>query len=179
MRAMVLVEPRRPLELRELPDPRPQTGQVLLRVRACGVCRTDLHVANGDLPDPKLPLVLGHEIFGTVAALGTGVSRFRVGDHVGVPWLGWTCGECGSCRASRENLCDRATFTGYTLDGGYAERAVANAAFAFAMPEGFTDAEAAPLLCAGLIGYRTLVASGPAERLGIYGFGAAGALAAP
>src|SRR5256885_3761524 len=117
MRAMVLVEPRRPLELRELPDPRPQTGQVLLRVRACGVCRTDLHVADGDLPDPKLPLVPGHEIVGTVAALGTGVSRFRAGERVGVPWLGWTCGECPYCRANRENLCDRAAFTGYTLDG--------------------------------------------------------------
>ncbi|PYO34845.1 MAG: alcohol dehydrogenase [Gemmatimonadetes bacterium] len=178
MRAMLLDGPRRPLRLADLPEPEPGPGQILIAVTACGVCRTDLHVANGDLPDPKLPLVLGHEIVGTVAALGTGVSRFRVGDHVGVPWLGWTCGECGYCRASRENLCDRATFTGYTLDGGYAERAVANAAFAFAMPEGFTDAEAAPLLCAGLIGYRTLVASGPAERLGIYGFGAAGHLVA-
>src|SRR5438309_768943 len=173
MQVMLLEAPRRPLRLVEVPDPAPGPGQILIAVKACGVCRTDLHVASGDLPDPKLPLVLGHEIVGTVAALGTGVSRFQVGDHVGVPWLGWTCGECGYCRASRENLCDRATFTGYTLDGGYAERAVANAAFAFAMPEGLADAEAAPLLCAGLIGYRTLVASGPAERLGIYGFGAA------
>src|SRR2546427_3941156 len=178
MRAMLLDSPRRPLRLADLPEPEPGPGQILIAVKACGVCRTDLHVASGDLPDPKLPLVLGHEIVGTVAALGTGVSRFQVGDHVGVPWLGWTCGECGSCRASRENLCDRATFTCYTLDGGYAERAVANAAFAFAMPEGFTDAEVAPLLCAGLIGYRTLVASGPAERLGIYGFGAAGHIVA-
>ncbi len=178
MRAMLLDGPRRPLRLADLPDPAPGPGQILVAVKACGVCRTDLHVADGDLPDPKLPLVLGHEIVGTVAALGTGVSRFRVGDRVGVPWLGWTCGECGYCRASRENLCDRALFTGYTLDGGYAERAVANAAFAFAMPEGLADAEAAPLLCAGLIGYRTLVASGPAERLGIYGFGAAGHIVA-
>jgi len=178
MQVMLLEAPRRPLRLVEVPDPAPGPGQILIAVKACGVCRTDLHVANGDLPDPKLPLVLGHEIVGTVAALGTGVSRFQVGDHVGVPWLGWTCGECGYCRASRENLCDRATFTGYTLDGGYAERAVANAAFAFAMPEGLADAEAAPLLCAGLIGYRTLVASGPAERLGIYGFGAAGHIVA-
>ena len=147
-------------------------------MKACGVCRTDLHVADGDLPDPKLPLVLGHEIVGTVAAQGTGVSRFQLGDRVGVPWLGWTCGECAYCRAGRENLCDKATFTGYHLDGGYAEFAVANAAFAFPLPEGLGDTETAPLLCAGMIGYRALVATGPAERLGIYGFGAAGHIVA-
>jgi len=171
---MLLDGPRRPLRLADPPQPQPGPGQILIQVKACGVCRTDLHVADGELPDPKLPLVLGHEIVGTVAALGTGVSRFQLGDRVGVPWLGWTCGECGYCRGSRENLCDKAMFTGYHLDGGYAEFAVANAAFAFPLPEGLGDTETAPLLCAGMIGYRALVATGPAERLGIYGFGAAG-----
>ena len=174
MRAVLLERPRQPLLLAELPDPTPGPGQILIQVNACGVCRTDLHIADGDLPNPKLPLVLGHEIVGTVTALGSGVSRFHVGDRVGVPWLGWTCGECGYCRGGRENLCDKATFTGYNLDGGYAEFAVANAAFAFALPEGIGDTETAPLLCAGMIGYRALVATGPAERLGVYGFGAAG-----
>jgi alcohol dehydrogenase, propanol-preferring len=178
MRAILLDGPRRPLRLADPPQPKPGPGQILIQVKACGVCRTDLHVADGDLPNPKLPLVLGHEIVGTVAALGTGVSRFRAGDRVGVPWLGWTCGECGYCRGSRENLCDRATFTGYNLDGGYAEFTVANAAFAFPLPEGLGDTETAPLLCAGMIGYRALVATGPAERLGIYGFGAAGHIVA-
>ncbi len=178
MRAMLLDGPRRPLRLADPPQPQPGPGQILIQVKACGVCRTDLHVADGELPDPKLPLVLGHEIVGTVAALGTGVSRFQLGDRVGVPWLGWTCGECAYCRASRENLCDKATFTGYNLDGGYAEFAVANAAFAFPLPEGLGDTETAPLLCAGMIGYRALVATGPAERLGIYGFGAAGHIVA-
>ena len=178
MRAMLLDGPRRPLRLADPPQPQPGPGQILIQVKACGVCRTDLHVADGDLPNPKLPLVLGHEIVGTVAALGTGVSRFHVGDRLGVPWLGWTCGECSYCRASRENLCDKATFTGYNLDGGYAEFAVANAAFAFLLPEGLGDTEAAPLLCAGMIGYRALAATGPAERLGIYGFGAAGHIVA-
>ena len=175
---MLLDGPRRPLRLTEGPTPAPGPGQILIQVKACGVCRTDLHVADGDLPDPKLPLVLGHEIVGTVAAQGTGVSRFQLGDRVGVPWLGWTCGECAYCRAGRENLCDKATFTGYHLDGGYAEFAVANAAFAFPLPEGLGDTETAPLLCAGMIGYRALVATGPAERLGIYGFGAAGHIVA-
>ena len=178
MRAMLLDGPRRPLRLADPPQPQPGPGQILIQVKACGVCRTDLHVADGDLPNPKLPLVLGHEIVGTVAALGTGVSRFHVGDRLGVPWLGWTCGECSYCRASRENLCDKATFTGYNLDGGYAEFTVANAAFAFLLPEGLGDTEAAPLLCAGMIGYRALAATGPAERLGIYGFGAAGHIVA-
>src|SRR3989442_2593556 len=136
MQVMLLEAPRRPLRLVEVPDPAPGPGQILIAVKACGVCRTDLHVANGDLPDPKLPLILGHEIVGTVAALGTGVSRFQVGDHVGVPWLGWTCGEWGYCPASRENLCDRAAFTGYNLDRGYADRAVANTALDFDMSQG-------------------------------------------
>src|SRR5438045_4539676 len=175
MRAMVLVEPRWPLELRELPDPRPQTGQVLLRVRACGVCRTDLHVADGDLPDPKLPLVLGHEIVGIVEEGG---GRLAKGTRAGVPWLGWTCGECAWCRSGRENLCDRARFTGYQLDGGYAGFAVADERYCFPLPEHYPDAEAAPLLCAGLIGYRSLRMAGDPRRLGLYGFGAAAHLVA-
>ena len=172
MRAMVLVEPRRPLELRELADPRPQPGQVLLRVRACGVCRTDLHVVDGDLPDPKLPLVLGHEIVGIVEEGG---SRLAKGTRAGVPWLGWTCGECVWCRSGHENLCDRARFTGYHLDGGYAGFAVADERYCFPLPDEsvFPDLAAAPLLCAGLIGYRTLRLAGDGERIGIYGFGAA------
>src|SRR5437870_6507032 len=169
MRAMVLVETRRRLELRELPDPRPQAGQVLLRVRACGVCRTDLHIADGELPDPKLPLVPGHEIVGIVEE---GAGRFARGTRVGVPWLGWTCGECVYCRSDRENLCERARFTGYDLDGGYARLAVADARYCLPVPEGFGDLEAAPLLCAGLIGYRALSMTGDAPRLGLYGFGA-------
>ncbi|MBI4420981.1 MAG: zinc-dependent alcohol dehydrogenase family protein [Gemmatimonadetes bacterium] len=178
MRAMLLDQPRRPLREATLPDPEPRPGQVLLRVRACGVCRTDLHVADGELPDPKLPLVLGHEIVGTVVRAGPQAERFRPGDRVGVPWLGWTCSECRYCRSGRENLCDRARFTGYHLDGGYAELAVADERFCFAIPPGYSDEEAAPLLCAGLIGYRALVAAGEAERLGIYGFGAAAHLIA-
>jgi propanol-preferring alcohol dehydrogenase len=151
---------------------------VLLEVRACGVCRTDLHVADGDLPDPKLPLVLGHEIVGRVHERGAGAERFAIGDRVGVPWLGWTCGVCGYCRTGRENLCDRARFTGYQLDGGYAELAVADERFCFPLPPEYDDIEAAPLLCAGLIGYRALVAAGAAPRLGVYGFGAAAHLVA-
>jgi propanol-preferring alcohol dehydrogenase len=175
MRAMLLDAPQRPLRGAQVPRPAPGAGQVLLAVRACGVCRTDLHVADGELPDPKLPLVLGHEIVGTVAAVGAGpeAARFSVGDRVGVPWLGSTCGECRYCRAGRENLCDRARFTGYQIDGGYADYTVADARYAFPIPSGFADAEAAPLLCAGLIGYRSLVAAGVGERLGLYGFGAA------
>jgi propanol-preferring alcohol dehydrogenase len=153
-------------------------GQLLLRVQACGICRTDLHVLDGDLPQPKLSLVLGHEIVGTVAALGEGVERFALGQRVGVPWLGWTCGECRYCRTGRENLCDRARFTGYQIDGGYAEYTVADERFCFAIPANYSDVEAAPLLCAGLIGYRSLMAAGDAERLGIYGFGAAAHLIA-
>ena len=173
MRAMVLDRPRQPLRLTEIPSPTPKAGEVLIRVRACAVCRTDLHVVDGELPNPKLPLVPGHEIVGTVIACGERAERFKSGERVGVPWLGWTCGECSYCRSGRENLCDRARFTGYTLDGGYAEFTVADERFCFAIPENYSDAEAAPLLCAGLIGYRSLAKTGDARRLGIYGFGAA------
>ncbi|MCM8750131.1 zinc-dependent alcohol dehydrogenase family protein [Thermomicrobiaceae bacterium CFH 74404] len=172
MRAMVLTEPGRPLELREVPTPEPGPGQVQLRVRACGVCRTDLHVFDGELPEPKLPLVLGHQIVGVVMKVGEGVGRFAVGDRVGVPWLGWTCGRCRYCLGGRENLCDQARFTGYQRDGGYAEYAVADARYCFPIPEDYPDLQAAPLLCAGLIGYRALRLAGEAERLGLYGFGA-------
>jgi alcohol dehydrogenase, propanol-preferring len=173
MRAVVFERHGASLERRDLPTPEAVTGPVRLRVHACAVCRTDLHVIDGDLPDPKLPLILGHEIVGVVDQVGAGVHRFARGDRVGVPWLGWTCGECPYCRTGRENLCDRAYFTGYTLDGGYAEFAVADGRFCFAIPEGLEDAHAAPLLCAGLIGYRALRAAGDAARLGLYGFGAA------
>ncbi|MCX2726286.1 zinc-dependent alcohol dehydrogenase family protein [Thermomicrobium sp. 4228-Ro] len=173
MRAMVLERPRQPLVLRDLPVPEPGAGQVLLRVRACGVCRTDLHIVDGELPDPKLPLVLGHQIVGEVVRAGAGATRFAPGQRVGVPWLGWTCGNCRYCRSGRENLCDRARFTGYTLDGGYAEYAVADERYCFPIPEGYPDVQAAPLLCAGLIGYRALRFAGPAQRIGFYGFGAA------
>ncbi len=173
MKAMVLERAREPLLLKELPTPVPGPGHVLLRVRACAVCRTDLHVVDGELTSPKLPLVPGHEIIGIVSAVGPRVTRFRDGDRVGVPWLGWTCGTCSYCQSGRENLCDRARFTGYTLDGGYAEYAVADERFCFPIPAVFGDAEAAPLLCAGLIGYRSLAKTGDARRVGIYGFGAA------
>lgn len=173
MRAMVLERVGQPLRETALHRPPPDAGQVLIRVRACAVCRTDLHVRDGELPDAKLPLVLGHEIVGTVEATGDSVTRLAAGDRVGVPWLGWTCGTCRYCRGGRENLCDRAKFTGYTLDGGYAEYTVADERFCFSMPEGFPDVQAAPLLCAGLIGYRSLRAAGDPERLGLYGFGAA------
>jgi propanol-preferring alcohol dehydrogenase len=163
MRAMVLEAPGRPLREAELPRPVPGPGQVLLHVHACAVCRTDLHVADGELPEPKLPLVLGHQIVGTEVG---GV------DRLGVPWLGWACGECRFCRSGRENLCDFARFTGYQLDGGYAEYTVADRRFCFPIPDGFSDLQAAPLLCAGLIGWRALVAAGDGERLGLYGFGA-------
>jgi propanol-preferring alcohol dehydrogenase len=173
MRAQLLTAPGRDLETAELPEPQPGPGQVLLRVRACAVCRTDLHVVDGELPHPKLPLVPGHEIVGTVIATGDGADRFAIGDRVGVPWLGWTCGVCDYCRAGRENLCDRARFTGYQIDGGYAELTVADQRYCFAINPAFGDVDAAPLLCAGLIGYRTLRLAGDARRLGIYGFGAA------
>ena len=173
MRGMVLDAQCTPLVERDLPIPTPGPGQVLLRVHACAVCRTDLHVVDGDLTRPKLPLIPGHEIVGTVVDAGEGVERFRAGDRVGVPWLGWTCGECRYCRSGRENLCNRARFTGYDLDGGYAEYTVADARFCFPIPEGYPDEQAAPLLCAGLIGYRALTMAGDAARLGFYGFGAA------
>jgi propanol-preferring alcohol dehydrogenase len=169
MRAVVLDAPRTPLRATELPDPVAATGQILLRVRACGVCRTDLHVVDGDLEHPKLPLVLGHQI---VAEVVSGGDRFEAGARVGVPWLGWTCGECRFCLAGQENLCDRARFTGYDVDGGYAELAVADERFCFPIPDGYADAQAAPLLCAGLIGYRSLRLTGDPEKLGLYGFGA-------
>ena len=167
---MVLRAAGRPLEEAELPDPEPGPGQALLRVLACGVCRTDLHVVDGELTRPKLPLVPGHEIVGEVL---TSAGRFAPGDRVGVPWLGWTCGECAYCLAGRENLCDRARFTGYDTDGGYAELCVADERFCFPVPEQFGVLEAAPLLCAGLIGFRSLRLAGGGERLGLYGFGAA------
>ncbi len=173
MHAMVLDRPRHPLRPADLPLPLPGPEQVLLRVHACGVCRTDLHVVDGELTDPKLPLVPGHEIVGTVVDKGERVERFAVGQRVGVPWLGWTCGTCRYCTSGRENLCDRARFTGYQLDGGYAEHTLADQRYAFALPADYGDAEAAPLLCAGLIGYRSLVMAGDGRRLGLYGFGAA------
>jgi len=166
---MVLSTGRTPLQPTELPDPEPGPGQVLVRVLACGVCRTDLHIVDGELTQPKLPLVLGHQIVGEV--LGGG-SRFRPGTRVGVPWLGWTCGECRYCAAGDENLCDRARFTGYDLDGGYAELVAADERFCFRVPDGYPDAQAAPLLCAGLIGYRSLRLAGDAHTIGLYGFGA-------
>jgi propanol-preferring alcohol dehydrogenase len=173
MRAMVLAAPRRPLELRDLPDPVPDSGQLLLRVHACGVCRTDLHVVDGELAAERLPLVLGHQIVGTVTWAGARAVRFAAGDRVGVPWLGVTCGACDYCHAGRENLCDHARFTGLHLDGGFAELAVADARFCYPIPPSYPDAQAAPLLCAGLIGYRSLRMVGDARRLGIFGFGAA------
>jgi alcohol dehydrogenase, propanol-preferring len=172
MRAMVLHEPGRPLRAGVLPDPEVARGEVLVRVNACGVCRTDLHVVDGELAEPKLPLVPGHQIVGTVVRAGDGVDAFGPGERVGVPWLGWTCGECRYCLSGRENLCERARFTGYQLDGGFAEYAVADHRFCFSIPEGYPDLQAAPLLCAGLIGYRSLRMAGDAERLGLYGFGA-------
>ncbi|MBI5069819.1 MAG: zinc-dependent alcohol dehydrogenase family protein [Deltaproteobacteria bacterium] len=178
MRAMVLDRPRQPLRPRDLALPEPGPGQVRVRVRACGVCRTDLHVADGDLPDPGGPVIPGHEVVGIVEALGPGVAGFAPGDRVGVPWLGATCGACEPCRDGRENLCDSALFTGYTLPGGYAEALVADARYCFPIPAGYGDAEAAPLLCAGLVGYRTWRLAGPARRIGIYGFGAAGHIVA-
>ena len=170
---MVLERQRQPLRLAELPEPTPGPGQVQLEVRACGVCRTDLHILDGDLSEPKLPLVMGHQIVGVVREAGEGAERFAPGDRVGVPWLGWTDGECRYCRSGRENLCDQAKFTGYDLDGGYAEVAVADERFCFPIPDGYPDVQAAPLLCAGLIGYRALRLVGEAERIGFYGFGAA------
>jgi propanol-preferring alcohol dehydrogenase len=169
---MILERQREPLRPTELPEPEPGRGQVQISVRACGVCRTDLHIVDGDLKEPKLPLVPGHQIVGAVAGVGERAERFELGQRVGVPWLGWTCGECRYCRSGRENLCDRARFTGYDIDGGYAELAVADERFCFAIPPSLSDEGAAPLLCAGLIGYRALRLVGDAERIGFYGFGA-------
>jgi propanol-preferring alcohol dehydrogenase len=173
MRAMVMDSAGRPLRRIALAVPTPGPDQVLIRVHACAVCRTDLHVIDGDLTEPKLPLIPGHEIVGTVAALGQGVDRLAVGDRVGVPWLGWTCGQCAFCRSGRENLCAQARFTGYQIDGGYGEFTVADQRYCFPIPPGYSDVEAAPLLCAGLIGYRSLRMAGEGRRLGLYGFGAA------
>jgi alcohol dehydrogenase, propanol-preferring len=169
---MVLDSPGEPLRDAEVPEPEPGPEQVLLRVHACAVCRTDLHVVDGELPDPKLPLIPGHQIVGAVEGVGGLVDRFAKGDRVGVPWLGYTDGACRYCLAGRENLCDNARFTGYEMDGGYAAYAVADHRFCFPLPEGYPDLQAAPLLCAGLIGYRSLRAAGDAGRLGLYGFGA-------
>jgi alcohol dehydrogenase, propanol-preferring len=173
MRVQLLTEAKRPLVAADLPEPRPGPRQLLIGVKACAVCRTDLHIIDGELAHPKLPLVPGHEIVGIVVEAGPAADRFAIGDRVGVPWLGWTCGICDYCKSGRENLCDRARFTGYKIDGGYAELTVADQRYCFAIPAGFGDVEAAPLLCAGLIGYRTLRLAGDGERIGIYGFGAA------
>jgi alcohol dehydrogenase, propanol-preferring len=174
MRAMILNAPNTPLQEAELPIPVPGAGQVLIQVRTCGVCRTDLHVVDGELTQPKLPLIPGHQIVGTVASHGPEVSgAFPLGTRVGVPWLGQTCNHCRYCQSGRENLCDYAKFTGYQLDGGYAEYAVADERFCFPIPTGYPDLQAAPLLCAGLIGYRSLTMTGDAKRVGLYGFGAA------
>ena len=178
MLAMRLHAPREALRADRVPVPEPGAGEVLLAVRACGVCRTDLHIVDGELEGGRLPLVPGHEIVGEVAALGAGAERFAVGERVGVPWLGASCGLCAYCRAGRENLCDRARFTGFHRDGGYAQFALATEDFCFAIPKSYDDAHAAPLLCAGLIGYRALAMAGEARRLGIYGFGAAAHLVA-
>jgi len=169
---MILDAPGEPLRAAEVPVPEAGAGQVLLRVRACAVCRTDLHVVDGELPEPRLPLIPGHQIVGTVEEIGGGVGGIAVGDRIGVPWLGWTDGECRYCLSGRENLCENARFTGYQIDGGYAEYAVADHRFCFPIPEGYPDLQAAPLLCAGLIGHRSLRFTGEAERLGLYGFGA-------
>ena len=193
MRAMVLNAPKRPLELRDVPKPKPGAQQLLVRISTCAVCRTDLHVVDGELPNPKLPLILGHQIVGRVEEIagkmwqgperpdsrGTkAASIFRIGDRVGIPWLGWTDGDCSYCRSGRENLCDNARFTGYTIDGGYAEFTVADARYCFHLPEAYSDVEVSPLLCAGLIGYRSYRKAGDARRLGIYGFGNAAHLIA-
>jgi len=178
MRAMVLHEPKRSLELRDVPKPKPGRGQLLVRISTCAVCRTDLHVVDGELPDPKLPLILGHQIVGRVEEIGEENSNFAIGDRVGIPWLAWTDGDCAYCRSARENLCDNARFTGYTVDGGYAEFTVADARYCFHLPERYDDVEVAPLLCAGLIGYRSYRKTGDARRLGIYGFGNAAYLIA-
>ncbi len=174
MRAMVLEAPRQPLQVRQVPVPQPGAEQVLIQVHACGVCRTDLHILDGELTHPKLPLIQGHQIVGTVVQVGSDVKRYQAGERIGVPWLGYTDGTCRYCLKGQENLCDNARFTGYDIDGGFAEYTVADQRFCFPLPETYTDTEVAPLLCAGLIGYRTYRLAGEnIERLGIYGFGAA------
>jgi len=174
MKAMILEKPGQPLKLVQRPDPQPGPGQVQVAISACGVCRTDLHVVDGDLTEPRLPIIPGHEIVGTISALGAGVDNFSLGDRIGIPWLGHTCGCCSYCTTGAENLCDEPGFTGYQIDGGYADMTVADARFCFPLPGEQGDAESAPLLCAGLIGYRSLVMAGTdSKRLGIYGFGAA------
>jgi len=173
MHAMILHGPREPLRSEDIARPTPGPGQVLIQVRACGVCRTDLHVVDGELRDPKLPIIPGHEIVGVVVERGKGADRFAAGDRVGVPWLGYTCGVCAFCHSGRENLCTKARFTGYQIDGGYAEFTLADQRFVFSLPDTYSDSAAAPLLCAGLIGYRSLRMTGDAQRLGLYGFGAA------
>src|SRR5207245_4417547 len=178
MRAMVLEEVGQPLALRDLLKPKPGHGQLLVRVNSCAVCRTDLHIVDVELPNPKLPLILGHQIVGRVEQINQSVDGFSIGDRIGVPWLGWTDGECAYCRSDRENLCDRACFTGYTIDGGYAEFTVADSRFCFHLPDRYNDIDVAPLLCAGLIGYRSYRKTGDARRLGIYGFGNAAHLIA-
>src|SRR5204862_4371895 len=184
MRAMVLKEPKLPLELRDVPKPKPGRGQLLVRTSACAVCRTDLHVIDGELPNPKLPLILRHQIVGRIEEInissdkGQSGSDFKVGGRVGIPWLGWTDGDCTYCRSNRENLCDNGKFTGYNIDGGYAEFAVADARYCFRLPEDYSDVDVAPLLCAGMLGYRSYRKTGEAHRLGIYGFGNAAHLIA-
>jgi alcohol dehydrogenase, propanol-preferring len=173
MKAMLLKKQGKPLVYEDVPDPTPKENQVLLRVLSCGVCRTDIHIIDGDLKNPKKPLIPGHEIVGEVIGQGVNANQFSIGDRVGVPWLGWTCGECYYCQTDRENLCDKALFTGYQLDGGFAEMTVADERYCFSMDNHYSDIDAAPLLCAGLIGYRALTLSDEGERLGIYGFGAA------
>ena len=175
---MVLEKPRQPLVLRDVPKPNPARGQLLVHIRTCAVCRTDLHVVDGELPDPKLPLIPGHQIVGRIERIGDAVEGFAIGDRVGIPWLGWTDGECLYCRSNRENLCDRAGFTGYTIEGGYAEFTVADARFCFRLPGQYNDIDVAPLLCAGMLGYRSYRRTGDAHRLGIYGFGNAAHLIA-
>jgi propanol-preferring alcohol dehydrogenase len=173
MRAMVLDAPGQPLRERQCPNPTPGPGQVLVDVSVCGVCRTDLHVVDGDLTEPKLPIIPGHQVVGRVAGWGPGVKGFSLGDRVGIPWLGGSCGACDYCLRGQENLCDDSRYTGYQIDGGFAEQCVADAGFCFPIPEGYPDLQAAPLLCAGLIGYRALCMAGDGKRLGFYGFGAA------
>lgn len=173
MQAMVLDEPGQAMHMRSLPYPLPGPDQLLVKIAACAVCRTDLHVVDGELLNPKLPIIPGHEIIGRVAACGANAGSFSIGERIGIPWLGWTCGECGYCRSGHENLCESAKFTGYQIDGGYAEYTVADVRYCFRIPNAYSDVEAAPLLCAGLIGYRAFKLTGSADRVGIYGFGAA------